>query len=198
MTISLTIDNCAWDFFFRNKYDLCLQLPADKFLLFITREVELELLQIPDYSPKDGSDKRALKEYIQKSRERRQVVTACVFGFDCGESPDDPARFGGFGQGTFESDIERDWRQREDIQSHVIGASKRKTTVLRQNEADVAQSVASLSSVLITNESNKKKGPILIAAANGGRVLYLSDFESSGLTLADYIEKHFAEPTGTS
>lgn len=197
MTISVTIDCCAWDFFFVNKYDLCVELPVERFSLFITREVELELLQIPDES-KDGVDKRQKKQYIRNSIERGPVQTSHVFGFYCGESPDDPARFGGFGQGTFESDIERDWRQREDIQSHVIGASKRKTTVLRQNEADVAQSVASLSSVLITNESKKKKGPILIAATNGGRVLYLSDFESSGLTLADYIEKHFAEPKGTS
>ena len=143
---------------------------------------------------KQGVDKRPLKEFIRNSIERRQVKTTCVFGFYCGESPDDPIRYRGFGQGIFEPEIERDWRQREDIQRYVIGASKRKTTVLRQNEADVAQAVASLSSVLITNESKTKSGPILIAAANGGRVLYLNDFESSGLTLADYIGKYFVVP----
>lgn len=194
MTISVTIDSCAWNFFFENKYDLCVALPAERFSLFITREVELELLQIPDDS-KDGFDKRPLKEYIRKSIERRQVQTSCVFGFYCGESPDDPARYGGFGQGTFESDIERDWLQREQTQSFLRSKkNKRQTTVLRPHEGDVYQAVASLSSVLITNDST---GPIADAAANGGRVLYLSKFKSSGLTLADFIEMRFADPNGT-
>lgn len=188
--------------FFDNNYDLCVELPAERFSLFITREVELELLQIPDKS-KEGVDKRPLKGYIRKSIERRQVETTCVFGFDCGESPDGPARYGGFGQGTFESDIERDWRQRENTQRYVIGASKGKTSVLRKNEADVSQAVASLSSVLITVDKKKdakpgKKGPINDAAINGGWVAYTDDFKSSGLTLADFIEKRFVEPNRTS
>ena len=185
MTIPVTIDSCAWNFFFENNYDLCIELPPERFSLFMTREVELELDQIPDES--QGFDKRPLKEYIRKSIERRQVETTCVFGFYCGESPDDPARYGGFGQGTFESDIERDWRQREDTQRYVIDAPKRKSSVLRKNEADVSQAVASLSSVLITADA--KKGPISVAAGNGGRVLYLSEFQSSGLKLADYIQR---------
>ena len=202
MTIPVTIDCCAWDFFFDNNYDLCVELPAERFSLFITREVELELLQIPDES-KQGVDKRPLKEFIRNSIERRQVETTCVFGFYCGESPDDPARYGGFGQGTFESDIERDWRQRENTKRYVIGASKSKSSVLRKNEADVSQAVASLSSVLITVDQKKgaklgKKGPIHDAAINGGRVVYTGDFKSSGLKLADFIEKRFVEPSGTS
>lgn len=36
------------------------------------------------------------------------------------------------------------------------------------------------------------------AAINGGRVVYTGDFESSGLTLADFIEKRFFEPNGAS
>jgi hypothetical protein len=91
------------EFFFDNEYDLCVELPPERFSLFITREVELELDQIPDESR--GVDKRPLKEYIRNSIERRQVEITCVFGFYCEESPDDPARYGGFGQGTFESDI---------------------------------------------------------------------------------------------
>lgn len=205
MTISVTIDCCAWDFFFVNKYDLCVELPVERFSLFITREVELELLQTPDES-KDGLDKRPLKEYIRNSIERSQVQTSCVFGFYCGESPDDPARYGGFGQGTFVSDIEQDWRQREETQRFVRdghNTKRRASTVLRKNEADVSLAVASLTSVLITvdekkNASSGKKGPIHDAAINGGRVAYTDDFKSSGLTLANFIEERFIEPNGTS
>jgi hypothetical protein len=78
----------------------------------------------------------------------------------------------------------------------VIDAPKRKSSVLRKDEADVSQAVASLSSVLITADA--KKGPISVAAGNGGRVLYLSEFQRSGLKLADYIEGLFAEPGGTA
>lgn len=135
--------------------------------MFITREVELEQLQISDDS-KQGVDKRPLKEFIRNSIERRQVKT-----FIAEKAPMIQFVMGALAKASLMPEIERDWRQREDIQRYVIGASKRKTTVLRQNEADVAQAVASLSSVLITNESKTKSGPVLIAAANGGRVLYL-------------------------
>lgn len=201
MTIPITIDSCAWDFFFDKHYDLCVELPAEKFCLFITREVELELFQIPDDS-KQGVDNRPLKEYIHNSIERREVQTTCVFGFNCGESPDDPARYGGFGQGTFISETERNWRQLESTQRYVIGASKGKFSVLRKNEADVSLAVASLSSVLITADLKKgarsgKKGPIHDAATSGGFVVYVQDVQSSGLTFVEYIEKHFSVSDGT-
>lgn len=194
MIISVTIDSCAWNFFSDNKYDLCVELPPERFSLFITREVELELDQIPDES--HGVDKRLLKDYIRTSIQLRNVETSSIFGFSEANVPGEPSRYGGFGQGTFESDIERDWRQREDTKRYVIDAPKRKSSFLRKDEADVSQAVASLSSVLITADA--KKGPISVAAVNGGRVLYLSEFQNSGLKLADYIEQLFAEPGGTA
>jgi len=200
MTISITIDSCAWNFFFDNEYDLCAELPPERFSLFITREVELELDQIPDES--QGVDKRLLKEYIRRSIQVRNVETSCFFGFSEANVPGEPARYGGFGQGTFESDIERDWRQREETQRFLRGSTKRASTVLGPNEADVSLAVASLSSVLITVDQKKgarlgKKGPIHDAATNGGFVVYVQDVQSSGLALAEFIEKHFAVSDGT-
>lgn len=198
MTISVTIDSCAWNFFFDNEFDLCVELPPEKFSLFITREVEIELLQIPDVS-KHEVDNRLLKQFIRSSIDLRKVETTYVFGFAEANDPDEPARYGGFDQGTFESDIEQNWRQREETQRFVREghAKRRKSTALRKNEADVSLAVASLTSVLITNDqkadaSSGKKGPIYDAAINGGRVVYLQDFQASGLTLADFIEKHFS------
>lgn len=165
--------------------------------MFITREVEIELLQIPDVSRQE-LDNRPLKQFIRSSIDQREVETTYVFGFAEGNDPDEPARYGGLGQGTFESDIEQNWRQREETQRFVREghAKRRKSTVLRKNEADVSLAVASLTSVLITNDqkadaSTGKKGPIYDAAINGGRVVYLQDFQASGLRLADFIAKHF-------
>ncbi|MBK4989448.1 hypothetical protein [Pseudomonas sp. S36] len=202
MNISVTIDSCAWNFFFDNRLDLSVELPPEKFSLFITREVEIELLQIPDIS-KDGVDKLPLKQFIRSSIDQHKVETTCVFGFAEANAPDEPVRYGGFNQGTFESDIEQNWRQREETQRFLRqGQAKlRKDTALRKNEADVSLAVASMACVLITVDEKKgaparKKGPIYDAAINGGFVVFAQDVESSGLALADYIERKFAVVEG--
>ena len=198
MTTPVTIDSCAWNFFFDNRFDLSVELPPDKFSLFITREVEIELLQIPDIS-KDGVDKLPLKQFIRSSIDQHKVETTCVFGFAEANEPDEPARYGGFDQCTFESDIEQTWRQREETQRCLrqVQAKPRKDTALRKNEADVSLAVASMACVLITVDEKKgaparKKGPIYDAAINGGFVVFVQDVESSGLALADQIERKFA------
>ncbi|WET07935.1 hypothetical protein P3S72_15520 [Pseudomonas sp. D3] len=202
MTIPVTIDSCTWNYFFDNQYDLCVELPPEEFSLFITREVELELLQIPDES--HGIDKRPLKEYVRNSIDCRKVTTTYVFGFSDLDNPEEPSRYGGFGQGTFASDDEQDWRQREKTQQFVqagYAAKQRKKTVLRKDEADVSLAVASLNSILITVDEKKdaslaKKGPIHDAAINGGFVVYVQDVQASGLRLADFIQKHFVVSEG--
>ncbi|WP_307941552.1 hypothetical protein [Pseudomonas mosselii] len=203
MAIPITIDSCTWNYFFENEYDLCVQLPPAKFSLSITREVELELLQTPDYS--HGEDKRPLKQYINHSIKCREIPTTYSFGFSDLESPEDPPRYGGFGQGTFETDAQQDWRQREQTQKFVqdgFDAKQRAKTVLRKDEADVALAVASIVSILITVDEKKgaragKKGPIYDAAVNGGFVVFVQDVDNSGLALAEYIEKHFSVTEGT-
>ena len=38
--IAVTLDNNVWDFFFANGIVLVTELPPDRFMLYITREVE--------------------------------------------------------------------------------------------------------------------------------------------------------------
>jgi hypothetical protein len=57
--VSVTLDNNVWDFLFARKIDLAAELPADEFAIFITREVEIERMAIPDTVSKE-----LLKEYI--------------------------------------------------------------------------------------------------------------------------------------
>ncbi|MFW0757909.1 hypothetical protein ACN1C3_24830 [Pseudomonas sp. H11T01] len=173
MTISVTIDSCVWNYFFTNDFDLSVELPSEQFSLYITREVEIELLQIPDIS-KHGDDKRPFKDYVRKSIGLCEVETTAVFGFAEANVPGEPAR------------------------CFLRNSSKRKSTSLGKNEADVSLAVASFTSVLITadkkeNASSGSKGPIHDAAVNGGRVLYLQDFGSSGSTLGGFIEKYLAD-----
>ena len=171
MTISVLIDSNAWNFLFDRNIDLSCELPREDFALFITREVEIEIGAIPD-DGKDRSDKRPLKRYIYESIAQNQVTTTATFGFSEANPADGPATYAGFGQGTFQSEKERDWYAREQIKSYFLGKSK-KGSGLSANQADTAVSAASFDCVVLT--CDKKKGPIAEAKEAGGWIVFLSD-----------------------
>jgi hypothetical protein len=68
-----------------------------RFAIFITREVEIERLAIPN-------NKAALRNYIDQTIARCGIRTTSVFGFAT-DGPG-PQRYGGFDQGTFQSQTE--------------------------------------------------------------------------------------------
>ncbi len=171
MTISVLIDNNAWNFFFVKNFDFRQELPAEEFSLFINREVEIEIEAIPD-DGKDGVDKRALKRYIHESILSNKIVTTATFGFAEANPSDGPGIYLGFGKGTFQSDKERDWYSEEKIKSYIIGKSKRNSG-LTHNQADAAVAFASFGSIVLT--CDKKTGPIAEAKKSGGNVVFLSD-----------------------
>jgi hypothetical protein len=54
--IAVTIDSNVWDLFHRLDLRLSTELPNNRFLLFIPREIEIEIVAIPAHH-----DKEALK-----------------------------------------------------------------------------------------------------------------------------------------
>jgi len=180
MTIPVQIDSNAWNFLFEHAIDIGLALPREQFRLYITREVEIELSAIPDEG-KDGADKRPLKQYIKDSLTRNHVRATMTFGFAEANPVDGPATYGGFGQGTFQSDQERAWRAQDKIQGYIVGKSKRGSG-LSGNQADTAVAAASFHSVVLT--CDKKAGPIPEAVKQGGNVIFLTDalLETDSLT----------------
>src|SRR5713226_4616504 len=74
--IAVTLDNNVWDFLFHRNINLSTELPARDFALFITREVEIETLAIPDIDVK-----AALKDYINQTIASCDIKTTYVFGF---------------------------------------------------------------------------------------------------------------------
>ena len=189
MKLPISIDCCAWNYLFDHEVDLANSLPAERFALTMTREVEIEISSIPD-AGKDGSDKRPLKEYIANSIALNNSQTSFVFGFASVE-PDgslSPVQvFGGFDQGTFQSDSDREWYGSSDVQKQLNGKKVRPSGLLG-NQADAAVAVRSFDCVVLTNERKSKGGPIKLAAEQNGNIAYLEDFESSGLLLAEFIE----------
>lgn len=171
MKISVLLDSNAWNFFHERLIDLSEVLPPEDFSFFITPELRAELDAIPDEG-KDGIDKRPLKQYIRASIYRNKVTTTGTFGFAEANPANGPATIVGFGQGTFQSNLERDWYGESEIKSYLIGKPVRKSG-LTNNQADVAVSAASFSCIVLS--CDKKKGPIQKAAISGGKVVFLSD-----------------------
>jgi hypothetical protein len=171
MKIAVSIDSSAWNWLFRNAIDISVALPPEEFSLFVTLHIESEILAIPEEGA-DGSDNRPLKRYIRESISRNQVATTATFGFAEANPPDGPATFAGFGQGTFQSDVERAWYARDDVRKQVIGKHPRKPGLLPKNAADASMGAASFNGVALTCDKNK--GPIKTASKLGGNVVFLS------------------------
>lgn len=96
--IAVTLDNNVWNFLFRRNVDLSSELPPECFVIFITREVEIETLAIPD-----EESKRELKEYIARAIASSKIETSWIFGF-AHEGPG-PQRHGGFDVGVWQSPL---------------------------------------------------------------------------------------------
>ena len=181
--IAVTIDNNVWNFLFDRGINLASELPSDRFALFIPREVEIESLVI-----KGNTEYRArLIEYINKTRTDCNInfTTTSYFGF-AEASGGGPQVVGGFGHGTFRSPTEIGFY--ELISNQLLGKSE-KGSGLTDNEADAAVAAQSFFSVVLTCEKPNTNGPLRVAAELGGKVLYLGNFEQSGLSLQEYIEK---------
>jgi hypothetical protein len=178
--IAVTIDSNVWNLLFDLNLDLATELPADRFKLFIPREVEIELAAIPECT-----EKRALKNYIRTQIDAAQVHTLWVFGFD--NDGDGPQRCGGFDVGTWQSETERKFYDLI-CERYLLG----KTTTnsqLSRNEGDAALGANSFSSVVLTLDL--KQGPLTVALANGGKILDMRPFREAGMDLASYVTAYY-------
>ena len=182
--IAITLDNNVWNFLFEKRIDLDSELPPDQFAIFIPREVEIEALAIPAHPSKSE-----LKDYIARTIVSCGIRTTSVFGFATGGPG--PQRYGGVGQGTWQSQTEREFYAAIREQ-YLIGRSI-KNSQLGDNEGDAAVAAKSFFSVVLTCEHTRKTGPLRFAAEHGGKILCLADFDPSKLTLKAYIEAFYRQ-----
>lgn len=177
--ISIYIDNNVWDFLYERQLDLSAELPATRYCLCMTREAEFEIPPIP-------ADKAGLKRFIDTTI-AKCVQTVSLFGFYDETLPADEQRFAGFDVGRFASDMELAFIEQ---QRKSITARKKEKTKLFGNEADVSVAARSFESVVLTLDA--KKGPINTAYEQGGLIVFLKEFDDSGLSLSDYVEAKIA------
>jgi hypothetical protein len=117
--------------------------------------------------------------FIQDTIERANVRTSSTFGFFGPE----PQRRGGWGQGPFQSSIEREIYAEL---YHFFG-DKTMGSGLIANEGDAAVAVLSFFSVVLTNERPTKNGPLRFAYENGGKVLFLRLFPEAARNLRQHF-----------
>jgi hypothetical protein len=182
--IAVTLDNNVWDFLYQRKIDLAAELPSNEFAIFITREVEIERMAIPD-----NESKAALRSYIDQTIAKCGIRTTSVFGFAT-DGPG-PQRVGGFDQGTFQSQTEREFY--DSIRERYLLGKTETNSQLTQNEADAAVAAQSFFSIALTCEKPGKSGPLRFASQHGGAVLYLADFDQSGLTLKERVTAFYRQ-----
>lgn len=188
MTTAVFIDGCAWNYLFSHNVNLAEAFPSDEYILFQTREGEIEILAIPT-DGKDKTDNRYLKAYIEDSIATHSVQTTSVFGFASVEPDGSLSKvqvYGGFNQGTFQSEADRRWYGSAEVKSLVHNKGRRPSG-LGKNQADASLAVRSFDLIVLTNEGKEKNGPLRLAADQGGRIVYLTDVEQSGLSIKDYI-----------
>lgn len=175
---------------FDNQVDMGSVFPPAEFGLYITREVEIELLEIPDVDG-EGNDKLLLKEFIRATIELYAVQTTGVFGFGTLNPDGTPPKHQvvmGFGQGSFRSTEDFEWYQRPAVRAFLDGKPIKKSG-LGHNEADASQAVLARRALVVTNEKRGKPGPLRLSAQEGGHILYLREVERSGLTLKDAVRQ---------
>lgn len=173
--ISVYLDNNVWDFLFARKIDLAEALPRHRFCLAITREAEFEIPAIPDH-------KAEMKAFIADAIKRCSVQTDYIFGFYDDSLPADQQRFGGFDVGRWATEDELDYLRQQ--RTPLKNRATRKTG-LYKDEADAALALRAIHSVVLSLDV--KKGPINAAYQKGDKVVFLSDFDASGLTFEQYI-----------
>lgn len=173
--VSVYIDNNVWDFLFLRRIDLAAALPKKKFCVCITREAEFEIPPIP-------ATKADLKVFIEDTIRDCSIPTDSFFGFQDASLPDDEQRVGGFDVGR--------WAQPEELaflaQQRTPLKAKNPKTKLFKNEADISLGARAFTGIVLSLDA--KKGPINDAYKQGGKVVFLTDFDESGLSLADFIK----------
>lgn len=174
MKTRVYLDNNVWDFLFARGIDLAEALPREEFTILLPREIEWETRAIP-------SHKADLKAFVAATIERCDIRSDVFFGYQNSEIPAGEQRFGGFGVGRYASIKEAAFMREQRL---AMGAAKR-STMLYPNEADISLGARSFEAVVVS--ADNKRDPIRAASEQGGCVVFLREFEGSGMTLRDFI-----------
>ena len=187
MPIGVYIDNNIWDFLFARKIDLAVALPREEFCICLTREAEFEIPPIQNRKPE-------LKAFIEMTIARCNIPTDSFFGFNDTSLPQSEQRVGGLDVGRFASPEEIAFMVQQRTPLKPKRQIKNPKTKLYKDEADISLAARSFHSIVLSLDA--KNGPINNAYKQGGKVVFLTDFDSSGMPLIDFIKKKLVDCGG--
>jgi len=175
------IDNNVWDLLFKYNIKITDVLPNEDFELFITREAEFEINEMPS----------ELRLYTQEQINHGTVETDHIFGFYNENHPNDEQRVAGFGDkfdnsvkgGRFISFEESQFLRSE---STLLNEDK-KQTGLYKHEADLALASRARLSKDVVILSCDRKGVLKRTLSSTGQVVDLTKWAPS-MALAVFIE----------
>jgi hypothetical protein len=110
------------------------------------------------------------------------VQTDTLFGLDGKGLEASERRHAGFDQGRWATRAELDFIAE---QKRRLTGKKRFSAKLYQQEADIALAARSFAAVVLTDDS--KRGPIRDAQRQGGKVVFLTAVEQSGISLREAV-----------
>jgi hypothetical protein len=183
------IDSCAWNRLHFLGVELAVEVPAARYRLAITREVEIETELFRKSKPESE-----VLPYIDHALANFQVETSSWFGFAMHDSEGNLSAhqpYGGFDVGTWQSDKERTWLSQAEVLD-MLSKSPNKKGPLGTNQADASQGARAFDAVIVTDElkvrqGGKPKGPLQLAWEQGGHVVFLREVEASGMGLDAFI-----------
>jgi len=181
MPISVYIDNNVWDFLFNSKIDLSVALPSEEFCICITREAEFEIPPIQNIKPE-------LKEFIKTSIKKCDISTDSFFGLYDETVSQSEQRVDGLDVGRLASQEEIAFMDQQRTPLKLRHQKKSLKTKLYKDEADISIAARSFHSVVLSFDG--KGGPINDAYKQGGKVIFLTNFEQSNLSLSDFIKRN--------
>jgi hypothetical protein len=130
-------------------------------------------------------EKAGLKAFIEATIAKCDIRTDRLFGFNEDSLPPHEQRVGGLDVGRWISPEESTFIA--PYKAALRTAKKRPTTPLYPKEADILLAARASHSVVMSLDD--KTGPISDAHRQGYMVVFLTDFEKSGLSLVDFILK---------
>ena len=170
----LFLDHNVWHFLFARRFDLAAELPRERFDLHVTKEAGFETRALVG-----RSDMAELLAYIEAQRAAAGVLTDSYFGFADSALAVEDQRVGGFDEGRWISPEESTFLAK--LQP-VVG--RLRSSGLYKNEADLSLAARAMVATVLTFD---KRGPLRTAYQEGGDVVFLHDFDASGLSLADFV-----------
>jgi hypothetical protein len=145
-------------------------LPANRFALFVPREVEIEHLAISAHN-------QALHDFIIETRKSCGIRTNGYFGFGTVGSVQRSLGF----NGTFMSDLDR--ARLEEMRPYIGRSAK--GSGLAKHETDVMLALLAFHSVVLTLDNDG--GPLGFARKRGGKILDINAGHVNPGYLADGI-----------